>query len=137
MQNKMQHERAKFQNKLNQVQLYSLVNIIMVKIKIEPGIRYFNLLISEKLNMMIQWSAVGTQWLAFQKCIKEINRFEQIFCYWFLNKWYWYFKTKQIDHYFKGMRSVFLLICVWSFLCKESQCKDSWNSLKSIWFKEQ
>ena len=55
----MQHERAKFQNKLNQVQLYSLVNIIMVKIKIEPGIRYFNLLISEKLNMMIQWSAVG------------------------------------------------------------------------------
>ena len=54
MQKKMQHERAKFQNKLNQVQLYSLVNIIMVKIKIEPGIRYFNLLISEKLNMMIQ-----------------------------------------------------------------------------------
>ena len=50
----MQHERAKFQNKLNQVQLYSLVNIIMVKIKIEPGIRYFNL--SEKLNMMIQSS---------------------------------------------------------------------------------
>ena len=55
----MQHERAKFQNKLNQVQLYSLVNIIMVKIKIKPGIRYFNLLISEKLNMMIQWSPVG------------------------------------------------------------------------------
>ena len=55
----MQHERAKFQNKLNQVQLYSLVNIIMVKIKIEPGIRYFNLLISERLNMMIRWSAVG------------------------------------------------------------------------------
>ena len=53
----MQHERAKFQNKLNQVQLCSLVNIIMVKIKIEPGIRYFNL--SEKLNMMIQWSVVG------------------------------------------------------------------------------
>ena len=49
----MQHERAKFQNKLNQVQLDSLVNIIMVKIKIEPGIiRYFNL--SGKLNMMIQ-----------------------------------------------------------------------------------
>ena len=44
----MQHERAKFQNKLNQVQLDSLVNIIMVKIKIEPGIRYFNL--SGKLN---------------------------------------------------------------------------------------
>ena len=36
----MQHERAKFQNKLNQVQLYSLVNIIMVKMKIEPRIRY-------------------------------------------------------------------------------------------------
>ena len=53
----MQHERAKFQNKLNQVRLYSLVNIIMVKIKIEPGIRYFNL--SEKLNMMIQWSVAG------------------------------------------------------------------------------
>ena len=53
----MQHERAKFQNKLNQVQLYSLVNIIMVKIKIEPGIRYFNL--SEKLNMMIQSSVAG------------------------------------------------------------------------------
>ena len=51
--------------------------------------------------------------IAFQKCIKEINRFEQIFCYWLLNKWYWYFKTKQIDHYFKGVRSVFLLICVW------------------------
>ena len=51
----MQHEKSKFQNKLNQVQLDSLVNIIMVKIKIEPGIRYFNL--SGKLNkniMMIQ-----------------------------------------------------------------------------------
>ena len=46
----MQLERAKFQNKLSQVQLYSLVNIIMVKIKIEPGIRYFNLLITEELN---------------------------------------------------------------------------------------
>ena len=53
----MQDERVKFQNKLNQVQLYSLVNIIMVKIKIEPGIRYFNL--SEKLNMMIQSSVAG------------------------------------------------------------------------------
>ena len=29
----------------------------MVKIKIEPGIRYFNL--SEKLNMMIQSSVAG------------------------------------------------------------------------------
>ena len=33
----MQHERAKFQNDLNKVQLYSLVNIIMVKIKLNPG----------------------------------------------------------------------------------------------------
>ena len=33
----MQDERVKFQNKLNQVQLYSLVNIIMVKKKLNPG----------------------------------------------------------------------------------------------------
>ena len=65
----MQHERAKFQNKLNQVQLYSLVNIIMVKIKIEPGIRYFNL--SEKLNMMIQWSVVGDSVTCISKVYKR------------------------------------------------------------------
>ena len=35
----MQHKKAKFQNKLNEVQLYSLVNVVMVKIKIEPRIR--------------------------------------------------------------------------------------------------
>ena len=67
----MQHERAKFQNKLNQVQLYSLVNIIMVKIKIEPGIRYFNLLITEKLNMMIQWSVVGDSVTCISKVYKR------------------------------------------------------------------
>ena len=33
----MQDERVKFQNKLNRVQLYSLVNIIMVKKKLNPG----------------------------------------------------------------------------------------------------
>ena len=65
----MQHERAKFQNKLNQVQLYSLVNIIMVKIKIEPGIRYFNL--SGKLNMMIQWSVVGDSVTCISKVYKR------------------------------------------------------------------
>ena len=41
VQNEMQHKRAKFQNKLNQVQLYILVNIIRVQIKIEPRIRYY------------------------------------------------------------------------------------------------
>ena len=65
----MQHERAKFQNKLNQVQLDSLVNIIMVKIKIEPGIRYFNL--SGKLNMMIQWSVVGDSVTCISKVYKR------------------------------------------------------------------
>ena len=33
VQNTMKHKRAKFQNKLNQVPLYSSVNIIMVQIK--------------------------------------------------------------------------------------------------------
>ena len=65
----MQHERVKFQNKLNQVQLYSLVNIIMVKIKIEPGIRYFNL--SEKLNMMIQSSVAGDSVTCISKVYKR------------------------------------------------------------------
>ena len=65
----MQHERAKFQNKLNQVQLDSLANIIMVKIKIEPGIRYFNL--SGKLNMMIQWSVVGDSVTCISKVYKR------------------------------------------------------------------
>ena len=41
VQNEMQHKRAKFQNKLNQVQLYSLVNITRVQIKIEFRIRYY------------------------------------------------------------------------------------------------
>ena len=41
VQNEMQHKREKFQNKLNQVQLYILVNIIRVQIKIEPRIRYY------------------------------------------------------------------------------------------------
>ena len=38
----MQHKKAKFQNKLNQVQLNSLVNIIVVQVKFEPRIiRYY------------------------------------------------------------------------------------------------
>ena len=64
---------------------------------------------SEQLQLLV------IQWLARQKCIKEINRVKQIFYYWLLNKLYWYFKTRQISHCFQGMHSGFLLnfVHVW------------------------
>ena len=44
----MQRKRAKFQNKFNQLQLYNLANIIMVKIKLfNPGSS--DTIISEKV----------------------------------------------------------------------------------------
>ena len=64
---------------------------------------------SEQLQLLV------IQWLARQKCIREISRIKQIFYYWPLNKLYWYFKTRQINHYFQGMHSEFLwnLVHVW------------------------
>ena len=55
----MQHERAKFQNKLSQLSstVVQLGQHYYGEKKIGPRIRY--LLISEKLNMIIQWSTVG------------------------------------------------------------------------------
>ena len=68
---------------------------------------------SEQLQLLV------IQWLARQKCMKEINRVKQIFYYWLLNKLYWYFKTRQISHCFQGMHSGFLLnfvhVCIIHF----------------------
>ena len=75
----MQHRRAKFQNKLNQVQLYSLINII------ELSLGSSDIIISEKVAEYDhpieccpkQLQLLVIQWLASQKCIKGINRVEQ------------------------------------------------------------
>ena len=84
----MQHRQAKFQNKLNQVQLYSLINII----ELSPGSS--DIIISEKVAEYDhpieccpkQLQLLVIQWLARQKCIKGINRVKQMFYDWLLNK---------------------------------------------------
>ena len=80
----MQHRRAKFQNKLNQVPLYILINII----ELSPGSS--DIIISEKVAEYDhpieccpkQLQLLVIQWLAHQKCIKGINRVEQMFYDW-------------------------------------------------------
>ena len=69
----MQHRRAKFQNKLNQVQLYSLINII----ELSPGSS--DIIICEKVAECDhpieccpkQLQLLVIQWLARQKVYKR------------------------------------------------------------------
>ena len=75
----MQYRRAKFQNKLNQVQLYSLINVIDI---IEKVAEYDHPIecCPKQLQLLV------IQWMAHQKCMKGINRVKQMFYVWLLNK---------------------------------------------------
>ena len=71
----MQHKRAKFQNKIKSSTVVQL------------GQHYYGENKNWTQDHPIECSAeqlqlLVIQWLAFLKCIKEINRVEQIFYYW-------------------------------------------------------